>query len=257
MSGFKPLRGIVEDNQDPEKIGRVRVRIYGVHSFETDGDESVQTEHLPWAEIIGPTTFGLNGNVGGSSVLLVGTWVWCFLEQEDPNRPIVMGVCTGGGDLSKSAKGDTSDPIIAGKNSGINAEAGEPEQQPSTYGKVTTLQTESGNMIELDDTPGNERVQLIDSAGNYIELKGGLFIEKATTNKLLITNADVKEDVGGSTNTKIAVSSTTNVGNTYTLDAGTNATFIVGGSTIVISGGSVDITSSGSVNITAPSINLN
>ena len=42
-------RGIVEDIADPLRIGRVRIRVYGVHTgmiYQTD-TEGVLTEHLP------------------------------------------------------------------------------------------------------------------------------------------------------------------------------------------------------------------
>lgn len=40
-------RAIVEDNADPLKVGRVRVRIFGIHSLDP---EETPVEHLPWAE---------------------------------------------------------------------------------------------------------------------------------------------------------------------------------------------------------------
>lgn len=40
-------RGIVEDNKDPLDLGRVRVRIIGIHSLNP---EETPVEHLPWAE---------------------------------------------------------------------------------------------------------------------------------------------------------------------------------------------------------------
>jgi hypothetical protein len=40
-------RGVVEDNQDPMDIGRIRVRIYGIHSFD---ENETPVSHLPWAE---------------------------------------------------------------------------------------------------------------------------------------------------------------------------------------------------------------
>jgi len=45
ISGFR--RAIVEDNTDPTKSGRLRVRIIGIHSL--DGEET-PVSHLPWAE---------------------------------------------------------------------------------------------------------------------------------------------------------------------------------------------------------------
>lgn len=40
-------RAIVEDNEDPLDIGRVRVRILGIHSLDT---KETPVSHLPWAE---------------------------------------------------------------------------------------------------------------------------------------------------------------------------------------------------------------
>ena len=40
-------RAIVEDNEDPIDIGRVRVRIFGMHSLDP---KETPVDHLPWAE---------------------------------------------------------------------------------------------------------------------------------------------------------------------------------------------------------------
>lgn len=45
--------GIVEDRQDPLMIGRVRVRIHGIH---TDNKQLIATPDLPWCQVILPTT---------------------------------------------------------------------------------------------------------------------------------------------------------------------------------------------------------
>lgn len=93
------LRGVIEDNNDPEKIGRVKVRIFTIHTEknENSGEDFsfVSKEHLPWAEVAGSTAFGLVGGIGLSSVLKQGTWVWVGLEQNDPNKPIVLGTING------------------------------------------------------------------------------------------------------------------------------------------------------------------
>ena len=41
--------GIVEDRQDPLKIGRVRVRVHGVH---TSSKLNLSTPDLPWAQVM-------------------------------------------------------------------------------------------------------------------------------------------------------------------------------------------------------------
>ena len=45
-------KAIVEDNTDPIKAGRVRIRVFGIHTpsknkSETDG---IPTNELPWSE---------------------------------------------------------------------------------------------------------------------------------------------------------------------------------------------------------------
>lgn len=62
LNGF--FRGVVENNNDPEKAGRVRVRIFGLHTekklkTETEG---IPTEELPWAEPCFPI---VEGSVSG------------------------------------------------------------------------------------------------------------------------------------------------------------------------------------------------
>ena len=62
-------RGVVEDNADPLKIGRVRVRIFGIHSEKNEKAgskfEFVKTSELPWAEVMGGTGFGLRRGFRG------------------------------------------------------------------------------------------------------------------------------------------------------------------------------------------------
>jgi len=96
-------RGVVEDNNDPLKTGRVRIRIFGLHTQDNENTSSpkngqfgiIKSNDLVWAEVLGPTAFGLVSGIGISSVLLQGTWVWVTLEQDNPNKPIVLGTISG------------------------------------------------------------------------------------------------------------------------------------------------------------------
>ena len=109
---MKLYRATVENNLDPEMLAKVQVRITGIHSTSAERDfEGSSTADLPWAEVVGGTDFGLINGVGTSSVLQVGTLVWLLLEDDDPNRPIIIGVIkgisNGESDINKNARGQT------------------------------------------------------------------------------------------------------------------------------------------------------
>lgn len=161
---MKLYRAVVENNLDPEKIGRVQVRIYGIHSFErTVGLEGSDTSGLPWAEVIGGTEFGLIQGVGASSILRNGTLVWILFEEDDTNKPLVIGV-------------------VKGKLNGVSdINLG---RSDSEYGKVTTIKSESGSLLEFDDTEGKERVTLIDRFNSFIEMTLDKMLTKVIGNKV-------------------------------------------------------------------------
>ena len=82
--------GVVEDRFDPQELGRVRVRIFGLH---TDDIAKIPTNDLPWAHIMMPPTSASISGVGLSPTGLVeGSWVvGFFADGENCQDPIVMG----------------------------------------------------------------------------------------------------------------------------------------------------------------------
>ena len=93
QDGFSWFIGVVEDRQDPEKAGRVRVRCLGYHSAKT---EDIPMEDLPWASIMMPVTAGGNSGIGTSShFLLEGTWVVGFFRDPAKQEPVIMGALPG------------------------------------------------------------------------------------------------------------------------------------------------------------------
>jgi hypothetical protein len=86
--------GVVEDRNDPEKLGRCRVRIFGYHIDDTN---ILPTGDLPWALPIQPITSAATSGVGNSPVGIVpGSWVvGFFLDGEDAQQPVIMGTIAG------------------------------------------------------------------------------------------------------------------------------------------------------------------
>jgi len=90
---MKYFYGIVEDRQDPLKIGRVRVRVHGIH---TDVKALIATPDLPWSQVILPTTgAGLSG-FGTQHGLVEGSTVIGFFRDNDVMQDyVVTGVAAG------------------------------------------------------------------------------------------------------------------------------------------------------------------
>lgn len=86
--------GVVEDRDDPEQLGRCKVRIFGYH---TEDPVELPTKDLPWALPLQPITSAAISGKGSTPIgPLEGTWVvgW-FLDGEDMQQPIMMGTIAG------------------------------------------------------------------------------------------------------------------------------------------------------------------
>jgi hypothetical protein len=87
--------GRVEDREDPLQLGRVRIRVFGIHP---DDKTLVPTEDLPWAIPIVPITSALVGGVGTAPVGILpdSIVVGFFADGIDRQIPMFFGVISGG-----------------------------------------------------------------------------------------------------------------------------------------------------------------
>ena len=93
-NGFLWFVGVVEDRQDPQYTGRVRVRCLGHHTSNTT---ILPTSDLPWAQVVLPiTSSGISG-LGQSPLGLVeGSWVFgYFRDGNNRQEPLVLGSLPG------------------------------------------------------------------------------------------------------------------------------------------------------------------
>ena len=92
--GFVWFTGVVEDRNDPEKLGRVRVRCLGFH---TEDKVDIPTADLPWAHVMHPVTDPSMQGMGNTpTFLLEGSWVVGFFrDAEEKQQPIIMGSLPG------------------------------------------------------------------------------------------------------------------------------------------------------------------
>ena len=93
-NGFLWFTGVVEDRNDPNKAGRVRVRALGHHTSNTT---ILPTADLPWAHCMLPSTSaGISGLGQSATGLVEGSWVLgYFRDGMDRQELIVLGTLPG------------------------------------------------------------------------------------------------------------------------------------------------------------------
>lgn len=82
--------GVVESVNDPIKQGRVRVRIYGIHSASS---EDIPASALPWAQVLAPVTQGGTSGLNGTPVGIqpYAQVFGIFLDGRHSQLPLVLG----------------------------------------------------------------------------------------------------------------------------------------------------------------------
>ncbi len=119
------FEAVVENRQDPLKIGRVQVRIYGIH---TDNLQQLPESDLHWMQVLMPVTSASNSGVGETSGLVEGSHVVGYFRDGDNCQDgIVLGSINGIPQESRSTnKGfydhrtNLSPATVPGKPSNLN-----------------------------------------------------------------------------------------------------------------------------------------
>lgn len=157
-------RGIVEDNIDPKEAGRVKIRVFGVY-------DDIPLDHIPWAEYADPLMGGQSG-IGGIIVPDIDSKVWVFFEQGNHMYPVYFAGAPSHTDMPLEKDKDTypDDPEHWGK------------EASAEYPHNKVFRTKSGHVIEIDDTPDNERIRISHRTG---------------TQRIIFENGDLYELVVG------------------------------------------------------------
>lgn len=269
---FNWFTGVVEDRHDPLVLNRVKVRCFGWH---TENKRALPTEELPWASVLMPTTSSGTSGVGeGTHGLVEGSWVMGFFRDgNDAQDPVIMGTIMGTNSEGAEPTTGFNDPYgvfprEAGTDAGTRAlgldservrpvGATEPEdayapQYP--YNKVRL--TESGHIVEFDDTPGAERINIRHRTGSFIELRPDTSMRTrskerfdAMTQWTVTVTGDATVNVGGSMSTTVQGNMTSSVaGNSY-IDTKGNVTSRVSGSHYGYVQGSSILQTTGNINV--------
>lgn len=189
--------GVVEEVLDPLQAGRVQVRIHGYHSQDKN---ELPTESLPWAMVALPTTGSSTQGIGFSPHgLIKGASVFgYFTDGENAQLPMIMfsfhGMNNGTPDVDKLSRGEVVQKQM--DNAGTWSE--KPSGAAPEYPHNKVYRTTSGHIIEMDDTPGKERLHVYHKSGTYHEFHpDGTLVTKVVGEHNHIVQKDMKVHVHG------------------------------------------------------------
>ena len=310
-NGFVWFHGVVEDINDPLKMGRVRVRCFEFHNADK---ALLPTEDLPWAIPLQPVTSAAVSGKGISPTgLLQGSWVVGFFRDGlNCQDPIVLGSFAGFPDPVEGTTDQYSDPSLGFNDPNgkwpSKDYGGEPDtnrlarnqkiektivqkkkdsarvgiqtalhpwltwdekvtEYAAEYPKNHVLETESGHVIELDDTPNKERIGVYHKAGTWIEIHpDGSRVQKIKGDDYEIAMSDKKLLFQGNCYMNMDGAITTlKTGRDFYIEIGGDAHIFTRGNVVMETGknfehrvhGTYTVASDGGMMFVAPRIDFN
>ena len=311
-NGFIWFNGVVEDRQDPQKLGRLRVRCVGIH---TDNKDDLPTSDLPLSQLIHPiTSSGISGLGSSPGFIVEGTWVFgYFRDGVNMQEPMVIGSLPGKpSELADTSKGfydpngvypkykdevdtnrlavnDSEAPHLGLElrkltrktgvptadfdvveltdhiSTSISASDGDTWSQPAipyqaVYPYNHVFESESGHIMEIDDTLDHERLftshrtgtsQEIDKDGNQVNIIKGDHYNIVSGKRQAIIEGNMDLTIGG--RHKIFINKNGQTNNHYDIQIGPNASVNIqidkGDMNVVLKDGKMNTNVSGDYNM--------
>jgi hypothetical protein len=177
------FEGEVVDVDDPLKMGRVKIK-------ELVGQDKENVENLFWSHVMMPVT-GANAKGVGVAAIGLNLNSKVFGFRSSSTMSYVIGsfpyaVDDNDHSLSRQARG--LGPV---KKDYIEQLGEKKSEYAAKYPNNKTITTESGHVLELDDTPKAERIHVYHKSGAYVEIfPDGSIVTKSMKDSVSVTMND-------------------------------------------------------------------
>lgn len=184
----------------------------------------------------------------------------------DPQANYPTKEYSGLAETNKLAQGDAKGTVVVEKNKnrmlGAKLPGGESWNQPESpfkgeypYNKVT--QTESGHIIEIDDTPGSERLHIYHKSGTFIEIDAnGSVVKRAVGSSYEIIDRNGKISIAGKADISVNGACNIFVGNDANIEVDGDVNLTCHNDITAMAGGTLNMSAKEEVNITGGNVNV-
>ena len=273
--------GVIENINDPEGVNRVQVRCLQYH---TEDRAALPTEQLPWA------TFGQSSARMSAPMCVPGDWcMGIFMDGKQAQQPLIIMVLDGipgaqdksrgfsdpSGIYPKVLNKPTTSPLSRGDlsannpisysrgevTSGVPAADGTTWSEPPSpyaakYPSNHVIHTDGGNIIELDDTEGAERIHIFHPSGTLTEIHpDGSVVHRSVGSQFELVAQDKNIFINGECNITAAGNMNLLAGKDMTIGA-QNITITAGQTLKITSQQEADIKSGAQLNIQGEGVSV-
>ena len=184
----------------------------------------------------------------------------------DPNANYPTKEYAGISETNKLAQGDVRGTVVQEKNNnrmlGAKLPGGEAWDEPESafrgaypYNKVT--QTESGHIIEMDDTPGSERIHIYHKSGTYVEIDAnGSMVKRTKGSSYEIIDRNGKISIAGRADISVNGACNIFVGNDANIEVEGDVNLTCHNDITAMAGGTLNLSATEEVNITSSNVNI-
>ena len=184
----------------------------------------------------------------------------------DPEANYPTSEYAGRAETNKLATEDVNGTIVQKKDlermKGAKLPGGEAWDQPPSpyrarypYNKVT--QTESGHVIEVDDTPGSERLHIYHRSGTFVEIDAnGSVVKRASGSSYEIVDRNGKIAIAGKADISVNGACNIYVGNDANIEVDGDTNLTCHNDITAQAGGTFNLSAVEEFNITSTNVNI-